>query len=191
MRSQNVQFAPDTFVREVKKSLEEGRASLSFLVAAYNWGSQMLKAIKACSPTYDHEWLRGEIKGTFNVDPDEYCRAARKFGGGRAAHLVKRGEAFIEQVGLHAALASARKLSEEEATLVAEAVGPGDAEALEEATKFAIKARSEGAERTRVSYKQALEDAQKEIQRLRTENSVLQREIEMLREIYGAKKAAS
>lgn len=92
--------------RRAKEGLESALEAHNDLQTAYAFAEEHLTEIRKLHPGYRQEQLRkdmaciSEIAALYKTSPQDRNTIARQFGGGRSVEEVKKGNEFINKIGM-------------------------------------------------------------------------------------------
>ena len=92
-------FTVKTFVSAVKEKLELGRATLAWLVSAYQYCRDHFGEIRKADPTCTPEWLASRVFEVYHVSPRDLFIVVRDLGENRPEKCEQTVN-LVERVGI-------------------------------------------------------------------------------------------
>lgn len=99
MGKAEIPFTVKTFVSSVKEKLELGRATLAWLVSAYQYCRDHFGEIRKADPTCTPEWLASQVFEVYHVSPRDLSIVVRDLGDNQP-EKCERVVNLVERVGI-------------------------------------------------------------------------------------------
>lgn len=190
-----MRFSPKTFHETVLQLIQGSDKNLELLIDAYLWAQAHLKEIHAVTPTYEQQWLVGEIRRIFNVNATDYVRTAKRLGGGAKPEQFESGKAFIRRFGVFETFRADRLLSEDHMRKVVESISEQDTieDFRNQVDHFSSKLdrlAEDTKEKRPRDYKIECLRLESQVKKLQSENDRLKEENERLKEALSVIRSA-
>lgn len=105
-----IRIKPEVFKKRLQAALKKGEEGLDEAVDLYLWARKNIKAMHRVDPGYTQESTITAIRRVWNIDPQDYLRAACRLGGGTEQKHADLGRAMIKRFGVFECVERAEKI---------------------------------------------------------------------------------
>ncbi len=174
------------FPEQVELALETGEESLLRIMQLFEWSVFNKKNICREWPDWSQNVFVEKIQKIFNINPYQYKRVIKQFGGGTSKGQTAKGRAAIKRYGVKETFKAEHELLNKEMDVVREFVEKNPTpEEFNEMVNALVRAKKQKRKQKQIPFKA-------ECKKLKEENITLKKEVrELKKTLEKYQRAAS